>query len=76
MWPIRICLKLALDEVVEAFLGRIKGPWDLVGADILNEAKETALDVFVVISKKFINIFVKVLFHCNNHPLRIHLKQK
>jgi hypothetical protein len=69
-------LELSIHVLSERLFGCGEHLWNLLSADGFNQAKKAALDVLVVISKKFIDVFVKVLMYSNDHPLGIHLEKK
>jgi len=69
-------LELSIHVLSECLFGCGEHLWNLLSADSFNQAKKAALDVLIVISKKFIDVFVKVLMYCNDHPLGIHLEKK
>ena len=71
-----VALELATHEMGEALLCLRENSWDDGGAYGLNEAKEAALDVLVIVSQQFVDIFVKILFDCYNKPLWVHFKEQ
>ena len=68
--------KGTIHELSEAILGSREHIWNLLSAHSLNQAQQAALNILVVVSEEFVNVFVKVLVDRDDHPLRIHLEQE
>jgi hypothetical protein len=65
-----------LKKLIEAFFeGRQKSRHKL-GADCLDQAEQTTLHVFIIVAQQFVDVLVKILLDCNDHPLWVHFEQK
>lgn len=71
-----IGFELSSHELIEALFSLGEDVWDDRGADSLDEAQQTALHVFVVVSQKLVDTFVEVLFYGDDEPLRVHFEKQ
>lgn len=67
---------MTIHELSERFFCGREHRWDLLGTNSLNQAEEAALNIFVVVSKELVDIFIEVLMDSDNHPLGIHLEEE
>jgi hypothetical protein len=71
-----VSFELTIHELCKTVFENRKHIWNLVRADGLNQAQETALHILVIISQQLVNVLIKVLVCRDDHPLRVHLEQK